>query len=438
MSFVLATLRKDFKRILQDPAALVSWLGIPLLIGTIMVLLSGGKEGPKPQAHVLVVDRDDSFLSGLLVGSLSQDRAGGFVQAESVEESEGRARIAKGEASALLVIPEGFADALLQDEPAEIELVKNPAQRILPGLVEEMVSVMVEGTFYAQRTFGDELRPIFDDLRAREDAGESTGPSDQLVSTVAIRVNGIVERLQNELFPPAIVLRTEAPPEIRAAIADSIAAAGGDVEEKEPAAKRTIALLFVPGLLFMSLLFMSQGIASDVWREREMKTLRRVVASPRPVAAFLLGKVLAGVAFVAAVAAVALAAGYAYFELPWATYPLAVAWCAISGALLIVLLAWIKMGAGSARASEILSMAVIFPLMMLGGSFFPFEAMPEGMRAIGKWTPNGWALLRLKEILLGEIAPATLAASLGGLLAVIAVLFLLSARRLGGRFARSG
>ena len=55
--------------------------------------------------------------------------------------------------------------------------------------------------------------------------------------------------------------------------------------------------------------------------------------------------------------------------------------------------------------------------MMMGGSFFPFEAMPEldGGRRDPR-LPNGWALLHLKRILAGSDTGAELGLAFGGLL----------------------
>ena len=92
-----------------------------------MTAMSGGRDGPKPQAHVLVADLDDSFLSGFLVGALTQEEAGGFVRAEKVSEEEGRARMDDGEATALLVIPNRVSRThLLLEEPSVLELITNP------------------------------------------------------------------------------------------------------------------------------------------------------------------------------------------------------------------------------------------------------------------------------------------------------------------------
>ncbi|UCH83129.1 MAG: hypothetical protein JSW50_11755, partial [Candidatus Latescibacterota bacterium] len=81
MRFIWYTAVKDWRRHRRNPLELILWVGIPLLVGALIALAFGGKSGPAPQAHVLVADEDDSFLSGLLVGALSQEAAGGFIHA---------------------------------------------------------------------------------------------------------------------------------------------------------------------------------------------------------------------------------------------------------------------------------------------------------------------------------------------------------------------
>ncbi|GJM43781.1 MAG: hypothetical protein DHS20C21_06230 [Gemmatimonadota bacterium] len=422
MNFVWATAAKDWIRFRRDPVALVLWLGIPLVVGGLMVMMSGGKEGPRPQAHVLVADLDDSFLSGLLVGALSQEEAGGFVRAEKVTEADGRARMEDGDATALLVIPVGFADALLNESPSELELVTNPSQRILPGIVEESLSMFVDATFYLHRMIGDDLRT----MAAGPDSGD-TFP-DAWIADFSVRINHLVDDLRNTVFPPAIEVAfgpetdpAEEVPTAEASVAD------------EPA---SLALLFVPGLLFMSLLFMSQGFAADLWREREQRTLRRVISSPRTALEFLLGKVLGGAGVMLGVGAVALAAAFLYFDLDWILFPVAVAWATFSGCVLLVMMMLIQMLAASQRAGSILTMTLVFPLMMLGGSFFPFEAMPGWMVAVGSKTPNGWALVHLKEILAGSETAPELGLAFAGLLALTSVLLVLAGMRMSSGFAR--
>src|SRR6185503_11092919 len=103
------------------------WLGIPLVIGGMLRLAFGGSGGSTPRASILVVDEDDSVLSHLLLQGLSGGGADNLpFEAEEVSAAEGRARIDDGDASALLILPAGFGEALLKEEPCTLHLVKNP------------------------------------------------------------------------------------------------------------------------------------------------------------------------------------------------------------------------------------------------------------------------------------------------------------------------
>jgi len=407
---------------------LLLWIGIPVLLGAILSLLAGGREGPKPQAYVLVADRDDSFVSGFLVGALSQDRAGGVLRAERVAEDDGRRRVAKGEATALLVIPEGFGRAVLREEPTTLRLLTNPAQRILPGIVEESLGALADGVFYLHRLIGPDLRAM-----AEGPPDTSWTMPDAWVSDVSVRVNRVAGELRGTLFPPVIALDTAD----AGAEADGAADDAGTTDGDAAGQATGFALLFVPGLLFMSLLFMAQGIAEDLWEERESRTLRRAIVAPASPGALLGGKLLAGAGVMALVSAVALAVAWGWFRLGWARYPVAVLWSAVSGTVLLVLFAALQLHLPTRRGASVLSSALVFPLMMLGGSFFPFEAMPGWMVAVGRWTPNGWALERLKDVLLDRASLDALLRSGAALGALGAVLFTVASRRLGASFSRS-
>jgi len=56
------------------------------------------------------------------------------------------------------------------------------------------------------------------------------------------------------------------------------------------------------------------------------------------------------------------------------------------------------------------------------------------MARIGKFTPNGWAIIEFKAILAGSAATPHLAAAAAALAAVSAVAFVLALRRLRGGF----
>ena len=412
MGFAWTTAVKDWRRHRRDPLGLFMWIGIPIIVGALMSMVVGGRNGPAPQAHVLVADADASFVSGLFVGALSQDAMGGLVRTESVDLEAGRSRIDDGDATALLVIPEGFGDAILTETPTTLELVTNPAQAILPGIVEELLSVLADATFYLHRVLGRRIGEIV--------AGSSTGAgpfSDSRVSEISVDINQTMQRLGPYVFPPVIEIEPV-------------------VDEGESDRPVNVALYFLPGLLFMSLLFIAQGVSADLWRERDKRTLRRVVVSPQSAGMFLAGKLVAAAGIIGVVATVSMAAGFAYFGLHVAMLPFAVIWTIVSGLFLVALMNTIQVFSPTERAGGVLTMALLFPLMMVGGSFFPFEAMGDTMAAIGRLTPNGWALEQLKSILFDRVEPAALAATAAGLFAVGGALFFLTVRRVRTRFVQ--
>lgn len=416
MALFLASLRKDLARRLADPFALLMWVGMPLLLGTLISLVSSG--GP-PRLSLLVCDRDDSGVSRLLVEFVTT--AGGDdvpLDARAVELEPGRAAMAAGEASALVVIPEGFADALLGRGEARIELVTNPAQRILPGLVEEALQAAVDLVFYGQRLMGDQLQELSAQMASERP------PTRAEVLATATAVHGAIESLETLLFPP--VLKLERAPLV------------APDPDAPPENDKGIGLLLFPGMLFMSLLFVAQGTSGDLWVERRLGTLRRAATTPGDLSGFLGGK-LASTALVMGAIALLGAGGLGlFFDVGAWDALLAALWATFAAAALGVLMYLIQTLCSSERGGGLVSMLVLFPLLMVGGSFFPFEAMPEGLAAIGRATPNGMALVDLAAILDGRIDSAHLRRTALILGVSAAVMFALLRRRVAGPFLAGG
>lgn len=411
MRFLFQCAAKDLRRRLADPMSLAIWLGIPLLLGGLMSLLASG--GSVPKAHVLLVDEDQSFLSQMIANAGGEGRAD-FLDIEQVEtEAEGRRRIDAGDASALLIVPRGFGAAVIDGTPvATLRLVKNPSQRILPNIVQTACELLVQATFYAQRLLGEPLRR----LRAQPvDGGHQY--SDAAVASAATAINDRLRRMGTWLNPPALKLET---------VNDAPSAESED---------SNFALLFLPGMVFMAVLFIAQGMADDVWDEKALGTLGRAVSLPHDLTLFLGGKLLATSLVMAAVALVAVGVATAFFAVPLARAPLAFSWCVLTGAGLYCFFQVLQFAGSTRTGAHMLSTMVVFPAMMLGGSFFPFEAMPGWMAATGRWLPNGQAVARLKDLLSGTVDPRALA--IAGLAIVVPAIaaFLLSARLMRGRFA---
>ena len=414
MSFLFTTARKDLERRLKDPLALIIWLGIPLAIGGLIGLsMTGG--GGTPKARVLLVDQDDTFLSNFVANARGQGELSDFLDIEEVDYDEGMERIQDGDGTALVVLPEGFTEALLEEEPATITLITNPAQTIMPAMVEEGLEMLVEAAFYIQRLMGEPLRELRESIPDDAEFAE-----DLVVASFSGEINRRVRQLDEVLFPP--VLKFEL--------------AEAEVG-KDDGPGFNFGLIFVPGVLFMALLFIAQGMIEDLWTEKDQGTLRRMVSTPRPLTVFLGGKLLAGALLMAIATLIGLLLDVAFFDIPWGAVPFALVWCTFAGTALLALFLLLQFFASNRRGASVLTSSVIFPLMMIGGSFFPFEAMPSWMVSIGMWTPNGMGVVVLKDILREELALSSLWLPTVVLSGLAAAALFLSERILMRRFVTS-
>lgn len=368
MTFVAASFRKDISRWWQDRLAFVLWLSIPLLIGGLITSMVDGGNGATPTGVLLIHDQDDTLLSGLVAGAYSQGNLGELISVEQVSLEEGTERIENGEASGFLVIPEGFMAAFLDEEPVTLTLKTNPSQTILPGIIEDVTEVLLDAGFYAQALFGPEIQTIMD--------GATDGvPNDVFAAEMAVQIQGKVDTLEPLVFPPALDLEIVEPPPA----------------EPQP----EIALLFLPGIVLMALLFSAQGMSADYWKERETGTLRRLVSTPGLLSRFVFGKALASGVVVAILGGITLGAGFLYHGVAWSKFLPAMLWISVSGIGLFAWFAALQMLFPNQKAANLLTTILLFPLLMMGGSFFPLEVLPDWIAAIGRLSPNGFVVDRL-------------------------------------------
>ena len=363
MSFALSSSRKDLSRWKQDPAGLLLWIVLPLMIGGMMAMLFGGGGGVKPRGILLIADQDDSLVSGLVTGAFSQGQLGELISVEKVSVDDGTERINAGEASGFLIIPKGFGAAFFESTPVTLTLRTNPAQTILPGIITDVTEILLDAGFYAEQLFGREIQTI-------REAGVNGVVNDALVATIAVTIRQKIDSAATNLFPPALdVTVVEPPPE-------------------EPSVP--LGFLFLPGIILMGVMFAANGLAGDYWKERELGTLRRLVCAPNQLMPFLVGKALAAGVVIVMIGGLTLTIGFFYLGIAWQKMPASLLWIGLSG---IALFAWfgaLQMLTSSRRAGNMMTSMLLFPLLMIGGSFFPLGSLPDWMAAVGRNTPNGF------------------------------------------------
>jgi ABC-2 type transport system permease protein len=372
MSFVLTSFKKDLLRFRQDIMAVVIWISIPLLIGGLITSLMGSNV--RPNGVLLMVDQDESFLSELVAGAYSAGELGELLSVEKVGLEDGTQRIDDGEASGLLVIPEGFGAALVNSEPVTLTLRTNPSQTILPGIITNVTEILLDAGFYAHQLFGDEINLM-------KNMGDN--PPDALIAGLAVTMQNKIEAVAPQLFPPVIDIEIVEPP------------------PQEPTTP--LALLFLPGIILMAVMFSANGVASDWWREREQGTLRRLVFAPGQLGGFILGKALAAAVIIGAVGGFTMILGYLFHGVSLSKLPSSLLWISLSGVALFSWFAVLQMSFSSQKTATVMSSMLVFPLLMAGGSFFPLAVMPAWIAAIGRASPNGFMADRLTT----EVTAAT-------------------------------
>src|SRR5260370_13565720 len=233
MRFVWISAVKDLRRLRREPITLLTWIGIPTFVALILVLIFG-RGDPRPNGKLLVADEDGGFGAMLLTSAFTQGPLGNMITVEKVKREEGRRRMDKGNASALLIIPKDFTTSLLESQPAKLETIRNPAQSILPDMIEETLSILTDEAFYLQTAAGPPIRAL----------PRSAPPGDTRVADIAVQFNHLAEGLRKYVAPPLIQLDTK-------------------VTQQKLDQPAGFATLMLPGRLYMGVFFIAGGLAVD-------------------------------------------------------------------------------------------------------------------------------------------------------------------------------
>jgi ABC-type multidrug transport system permease subunit len=315
-------------------------------------------------------------------------------------------RLRREKASGALFIPRRFGNDFLAARPTRLTLYKNPSERILPSILEEILATMADGGGAAQALLAGPMGRV-----ARMSRGTGA-PPESAVAGVSVAVQRALTRSGKYLLPPVIELKTE--------VAEG---------KKGP----SFMELFFPGVAFMAVVFLSQSIAMDTGEERRRGTLRRSLAMGVSPGHLFLGKVLAGLAVIIPTLGLVFVLGHWFIGIPagrllagWALV------CATTFAALAILFV-LALLPKSARAAQVVSNLVVMPLLMLGGGFFPSEVMPKALRVVAVHLPSGWAIERLKDVLLGRVGASGVLLPAIGICVAVGVVFLLVAGRLAPR-----
>ena len=182
----------------------------------------------------------------------------------------------------------------------------------------------------------------------------------------------------------------------------------------------------VPGFSLTFVFFLATHLAVAVVDEREAGTLRRLLATPAPRGAILLGKLLPYFLLAIVQLVVLFSVGNVVFDVEMGDAPLAlgvVMVCAAASVaglgIMIAALAKTKGQAYCASAMVIIAMAIV------SGCIGPHVTVP----GIKYATPHYWALLGFQNVMIRGMGLSGVLLPCGVLLAFAVVLFIIGVRR---------
>jgi len=369
---LLLILGNDVRRHLKAPWAIIIFMIIPIaMTGLIGIIFAPRTEGNElPPIPVLLVDNDKGLASKLLVSSFDVDQMKKMFQVTVTDEADGRARMGKGKASAMVVIPNGFTLDLLDAKPVTLLVVKNPSEQFLPDVVEEFMNTMAVMLSGAVQAFSDEVKGI----RAMLDLELDTIPWETLGPEFGKAQKKVVAA-SKYLNPLLIGLKEE---ETKAAGA----------RPQVTAAHLFAAVL--PGMAVMFLLFIVQTLMRDLLSDREDGKLRRMMTTPLRPLELIGARIAGGWVMGLAVLLVMVAFGTLVFRVGWGPFGYFLLLAVVAAFWTAAFFALFHALVRNRNQAGALGAPIILAFSLFGGSMLAPEMMPKAFRAVGVVTPNRW------------------------------------------------
>ena len=371
------------RRLARRPGLVLLLMAVPVTLAFIEygAFGRGVAEGKLPPVRVLFLDEDGSFASRFVPQMFSNGAIRDMFAIATVADRDAAKRaFERSEAAALVVIPKGFQDALLDGRGARLVLYKNPLASIGSGIVEGVLEMV---TAIGNRLYVEAAAPL-QRIRALQEAGRDP-TSDEIADIPrgffeAGRRFNRMTLLENNTVA---VQRPGATPESRPGLGN----------------RSEFFALFFPGLVIFAMMFLSQSLALGLLRDRLRGLERRVAMTPASWPALAAGGAVYLVTALTGVMVVLAIVGVAIFGLTLRA-PLALLLITFGVALFAAgLQLVIVTTARSDRSAGFMGTAVLLVLMLLGGTFVPAEQFPPYLRVLSFRVPNGAAQQAFIEVL---------------------------------------
>lgn len=305
--------------------------------------------------------------------------------ADYPDEASVRAAVDRQEIGVAVIVPQDFTTSYLGGEKnVQVLIVSDPTLSIGPAVVEDMVTMMVDGVAGG----GIAIQTIME--RSRANAAE---PDPAQIPSWIERYGSWYRDFQRNLFhhpdKAALVL---------------VSPSAGETDTADPLTQM-IGLTMAGQMIFFAF-FTGGNSMMSILQEHEEGTLARLFTTPTDRTKILAGKFLAVFITVLLQGIVLMIAGRIAFGIHWgeiASVALALTAQVVAAAGLgVLLISFVK---STKQGGPVLGGGLTI-LGMLGGLFtmnIP-NGMPEAFDAIGNFIPQGWVLKGWRMALGGSAA----------------------------------
>ncbi len=394
---ILSISRKDLLILFKDRSTILQVFLLPLVfivlfVGIGSTVEEGSMEDERIPIPVVNLDGNNQ-LSQNFIDNLNAD---GGIRAVIYEEDVAREFLESEEISRLLVIPAGFSDDVLAGDSVKVSLENRGTDQ----QENDAVAFVVAG-------IAIDLSIQANILGSLEQMRQMQAGHPEAVEALSVEKSIEQAKWQFE--------RAESEPLI--GVIQRNPSTFGEREDES----LSFAELAVPSMTVLFVFLTAQITAQSIYEEKKVGSFRRLLAAPITRVSLMSGKMLPNFAIVILQVVVIFFAGVVIFpilgwdQLTLGNDPLAL--------ILLVLLTAICTTALGALISALakteaqiggLSTVLLWVMAFIGGTIVPFFLINDTLAALGKITPQYWAVTGFYDLLvrglpLSEITDSLLA-----------------------------
>jgi len=359
-------------RILKNPWLIVIWLSFPFVIIALYYLAFGLKDEEKglPKVGLLILDNDKSIASQFFYQAFQREPLNNYFKTEQAEDENKIIKLfQRNLASAAIIIPKNFQSDLLQGEKVYLKIIKNPIHHLGPLIAEESIKMLVELSNYFIANIRKPLQMI------KKLQSENVPPAENDIADISRNFYKSAKKMINLSYLKNIQANLSI-----------------EGKEKAKTSSSTASFyfsLFLPGVLFFSLMFLSIEFQHILFRDNIQGLTNRLLLAPLSRSQILIGQFLFIYIAACLYALLAFLIAKAFLKIKYMSFLnlslTVLGFCLFSSALAQLIFNIPK----SEKTATGVASGIVVIINLIGGAFFPINFFPENLQRIVKYTPIG-------------------------------------------------